>query len=324
MNKALREKILDPNCPTILYELIPPMGESTPEKIEAHARCAVELITSTPFRIDAINIPELHDEKRNGQFKQEQPHSVKLDPRVFAKLLRDISHDYLEIIVNRCSVYADWPTQQLWLQETSRRYEINNLIIVGGESSKIAYPGPSVIEMGQYLKTYSINGSFFWGGITIPTRRRTEAAKDEPYRLIEKALNGFEFFTSQVLYEANSIQRLLKDYYILCQQRSVAPKRIFLSFAPISTHNDLDFLRWLGVEIPSAVEIALCKADIGMGWRSVKIVKTILQDILVFVQKEQIKVPLGLNIEHITRHNFELSKEFIIELGNLYSTFMRH
>ncbi len=81
-------------------------------------------------------------------------------------------------------------------------------------------------------------------------------------------------------------------------------------------------MRWLGVSIPQKIEQELFKADIGIGWRSIRMAVNILQELLVYMHEEQINVPLGLNIEHITRHNFELSLEFINRLGKIYLDYM--
>lgn len=313
---SLREKISHPRRPVILYTLIPPSEKLTHTNVNAYAQCTIELLDSTPLIIDAVNIPDIRDEKRDSP--KTISYVSKIDARQFAKQLQAYSHNYLEMIINHCTVYEEWPVHDKWLEDVSKEYGIHNLIFVGGESHKIQYPGPSVIEMSQTVRKRYGN-LFFCGGITIPSRRNEDPSKDEPQRLLLKAENGLEFFTSQVLYEPYKIQLLLKDYYQLCLQKKVDPKRIFLSFAPISSRKDLDFLRWLGVVIPESVENILLEADIGIGWRSVKIAKVILQKILTFVRNENIEVPLGLSIEHISRHNFELSREFVEELGAIYN-----
>lgn len=313
--KRLREKIIQSDRPVILYELIPPSKKLKQTDIHAYAQCAVELLDSTSLIIDGINIPDIRDEERRTP--KINTFVSKTDSRLFAKKLQASSLKHLDIVINRCSVYEEWPEHNLWLENTFKNFDIDNLILVGGESHKIKYVGPSVIEMIQSIKQN--HQSFFCGGITIPSRRAEDPTKDEPYRLIEKGLNGLEFFTSQVNYEPYKIQSLLKDYYQLCTERKIKPKRIFLSFAPISSRKDLEFLRWLGVFIPDSVENILFEADIGIGWRSMKIAKVILHKILAFVHDENICVPLGLNVEHISRHNFELSKEFIEELGSIYN-----
>lgn len=315
---TLADKIRTPTLPVIFYELIPPSHDTDAATVQAYAECAAELVASTSVPIDAINLPEIRAERREA--KRTHPYEAKTDHRHFAYQFKQEFEKPVDLVVNRCTVYEDWGTQQGWLDETKTKFEIQNVILVGGETSRIRYPGPSVTEMAQSVR-YVYGDAFLCGGITIPTRRSLDTKKDEAHRLLEKARHGLEFFTSQVLYEPQSAQKLLLDYQQLCLQNDVEPRRIFLSFAPVSSRKDLEFLRWLGVEFPEEIKQTLLKVNIGIGWRSVKIAKRILADILAFVQTEKIDVPLGLNVEHITRHNFELSKEFIEELGAQYYDF---
>jgi 5,10-methylenetetrahydrofolate reductase len=317
--KNMRDKMFDYKHPVIFYELLPPEQHDT-VNLDAYIECAVDLLTSTPIMIDAVNIPEIREED-HGVSTRSQNYIPKMDPRVFAKMLEKASYNHIEVILNHCTVYEPLKQQKLWLESISKQHQINLLILVGGNSSKSVYPGPSVVEMGKYIKNHYKN-DILCGGITIPSRRYHDQVLDEPFRLYTKGLNGIDFFTTQVIYEPISIKLLLRDYWQICQEKDVQAKRIFLSFAPISTHKDLDFLRWLGVSIPKTVEHELFKANIGIGWRSTKVAVQIFQEILNFMIEEQIQVPLGINIEHITRHNFELSLEFIERLGSLYHHYM--
>lgn len=93
---------------------------------------------------------------------------------------------------------------------------------------------------------------------------------------------------------------------------------IFLSFAPLTTSADLALLKWLGVQIPKKTEDLIKTGWLGLGWRSQQVCQDILEDILSFVQKEHIGVPIGLNVEHINRHNYESSFSLLERLTNLY------
>lgn len=305
----MREKIITAHHPVILYEIIPPAEKAKPENAEAYAQCAVELLNSSPIIIDGINIPDIRDEKRDG-ISHHREFLTKSDAREFGKSIKMASERPLEIVINRCTVFDPLPVQHQWLKETIEKYDIHNLVLVGGASSKERYCGPSVVELTEIIhQTYE---SFFCGAIFIPSRTH------EAMRLLEKTLRGTNFFTSQILYEPYLIKDVIKQYWQLCQKKQILPKRIFLSFAPVSSKKDLEFMHWLGVVFPEEVEKMLFEADIGIGWRSMKITKAVLQSILQFMHDENIDVPLGLNIEHISRHNFELSKEFIEELGTIY------
>lgn len=311
--KTLRDKIMDASMPVIFYELLPPPGEKA-ANTDAYIDCAIDLLTSTPVNIDGVNIPEIRDESKDEQRTDE--FVPKMDPRHFAERLEQ-AYRNINVVLNHCTVYEDLEEQKAWLLKSSAHQNLGGVILVGGSSSKIQYVGPSVIEMLQYIRSHHAR-ELFCGGITIQTRRAHDAIRDEPHRLLTKSLNGMEFFTSQIIYDPISIKFLLRDYAYACREEGIEPKRIFLSFAPVSSQKDLRFLRWLGVFIPKTVEDELFKAEIGIGWRSLKIATNNLLEILQFMNKEKIQVPLGLNIEHVSRHNFELSFEFVERLGEVY------
>jgi len=315
VKNVLVEKIRSPDTPVIFYELIPPAKGADESVTHAYAECAAELVADCSTSIDAINLPEIRTERREAE--RTHPYEPKTDQREFARQFKATFGNTVELVVNRCTVYEEWEVQQTWLEETNETFGIQNIILVGGESSKVRYPGPSVTEMACSIH-YVYGKTFFCGGITIPTRRHRNPSKDEAHRLLHKGRHGLEYFTSQVLYEPQGIQQLLLDYDRLCKAQGEPAKRILLSFAPVSSRKDLSFLRWLGVYVPKDVESTLLKANIGIGWRSLKTACQILNHILAFVEEHQIDVPLGLNVEHITRQNFELSKQFIEELGVHY------
>lgn len=318
---SLPLKIRDPKCPVILYEIIPPAKDTDDESAIEYAKCASDLVFSTSVRVDAFNIPEIRAEKREGE--RTYQFFSKCEPREFGEQLLLFTHGDTEIIVNHSPVYDPLEFQEKWLEEMANKYHQRNIILVGGESREIKYPGPSVSKMLEFMAK-KFPEKFFPGGIAIPTRRCTpEKGTDEPLRMLEKIQAGIEYFTTQILYEPEHIQKLLMDYHNLCEANEIKPKRIFFSFSPVTSKKDLEFLRWLGVVIPEDAEKRMLKADIGIGWRSIKVLSETLSEILMFHDKHELNVPIGINIEHLTHHNFELTKELIEQLGKFYYLYLK-
>ncbi|WED43133.1 hypothetical protein [Legionella cardiaca] len=316
--KTLKEKIVDNSSPVIFYELLPPPN-GKPIAVDAYIECAIDLLSHLPITIDAVNIPEIHsDEKGDGNQRKNVP---KIDPVAFAKIIREKTEKKFNVVLNHSTVYHPLTEEIDWINAASHSHGSPTIILVGGSSSKINYPGPSVLEMANYIQEHCKNKDIFCGGITIQSRRSSEATQDEPFRIYKKSLAGMNFFTTQIIYDAMSIKLLLRDYDLFCKKHDIEPKRIFLSFAPISTRKDLDFLRWLGVQISKETERELFKTSLGIGWRSMKVAALLLHEILHFIREKNIVVPLGLNIEHITCHNFELSLGFIKQLGQQYNNY---
>ena len=105
------------------------------------------------------------------------------------------------------------------------------------------------------------------------------------------------------------------------KKNKVMPRRILLSFAPVSSNKNIDFLKWLGVEIPLQTEKRLSNQKLRMTDESLKIATEILIDILQNNEKEEIRVPVGLNVEHIMSYNFQYSINMLQELSKIYREF---
>ena len=139
--------------------------------------------------------------------------------------------------------------------------------------------------------------------------------------MLRKGSNGIEFFTTQVLYDSKKIKKMLKYYDEICKENNVLPRRMLLSFAPVSSEKNIEFLKWLGVEIPSSTERRLLNEESNMTNVSLDIATEILNDILKNNEKLGITVTIGLNVEHIMSYNFQYSINMLQELSRIYREF---
>ena len=153
------------------------------------------------------------------------------------------------------------------------------------------------------------------GGISIPSREK------ESLKLIEKSKNGSEFFTTQVLYDSSKIIKMISHYQKRCDEQNTFPRRLLLSFAPVSSKKNINFLKWLGVDIPADTEEYLNENDQIMTERSMEIAINVLNETLTFLNENKIIVPIGLNVEHIMSYNFQASIEMLQELARIYREF---
>ena len=305
----IRDKIKKPQRPVVAYEILPPREKDG--TLNAYAETISSLLSQT--HIDAINIPEVHDEEGRGE--RPVSNQKRGEPRKFGMLLQDIVG--IEAIVNRVVVHMPLKKQMEWIQETYSQFEIDNLVIVGGESSKKKYPGPTVNESLEKISQDNRlrENSILCGGICIPSRRK------ESKNLIGKSECGAEFFTTQVLCDSDNIMKMIKNYQERCDKVNTFPRRILLSFAPVSSQKNIDFLKWLGVEIPKDTERYLNGRPGSMTERSLDVAIEVLNEILAFITNNNLKVPVGLNVEHIMSYNFQSSVEMLQELANIYRKF---
>ena len=302
----IKDKIKRPRRPVVAYEILPPREKDG--TLNSYAANISSLLSQT--HIDAINIPEVRDEVARGE--RPVKNQLRAEPREFGRLLQDIVG--VEAIVNRVIVHQKLNDELKWLEDTNKKYEIENLITVGGESRSIDYPGPSVNEaLAAIKKNENIN--LLCGGISIPSREK------ESLKLIEKSENGSEFFTTQVLYDSSKIIKMISHYQKRCDEKKTFPRRLLLSFAPVSSEKNIKFLKWLGVEIPAETEEILIEDVNIMTDKSMEITVNVLKEILNHLNENDIIVPIGLNVEHIMSYNFQASIEMLQELSRIYREF---
>ena len=302
----IKDKIKRPRRPVVVYEILSPREKDG--TLNSYAENISSLLAQT--HIDAINIPEVRDEIGRGE--RPVKNQLRAEPREFGKLLQDIVG--IESIVNRVVVHQTLEKEMVWFEETYNKYEIENLITVGGESRNITYPGPSVNEALEAIKQ-NLTLDVLCGGISIPSREK------ESRKLIEKSKNGSEFFTTQVLYDSSKIIKMISHYQKRCDEQNTFPRRLLLSFAPVSSKKNIKFLKWLGVDIPTDTEKYLNENDQIMTERSMEIAINVLNETLKFLNENKIVVPIGLNVEHIMSYNFQASIEMLQELARIYREF---
>ena len=302
----IKDKIKRPRRPVVVYEILSPREKDG--TLNSYAENISSLLAQT--HIDAINIPEVRDESGRGE--RPVKNQLRAEPREFGKLLQDIVG--IESIVNRVVVHQTLEKEMVWFEETYNKYEIENLITVGGESRNITYPGPSVNEALEAIKQ-NLTLDVLCGGISIPSREK------ESRKLIEKSKNGSEFFTTLVLYDSSKIIKMISHYQKRCDEQNTFPRRLLLSFAPVSSKKNIKFLKWLGVDIPTDTEKYLNENDQIMTERSMEIAINVLNETLTFLNENKIVVPIGLNVEHIMSYNFQASIEMLQELARIYREF---
>jgi 5,10-methylenetetrahydrofolate reductase len=231
-----------------------------------------------------------------------------MDPRDFVQRLgADLSVDP---IVN--NVVAHMPSAaafRRWVDESLDGLGLRSFVLVGGTNSRIRYPGPTVLEANQVLR--SVAGSredVALGNITIPDR------ENEVDRLLEKTRAGCDFFTTQVLFAAEPMATVLRAYGKRCAAQGLKPATVLLSFAPVSDYQDLEFLAWLGASVtPRTEETLAASEEKSLGRSSLELARTLWSQLLAAALQSRPAVPLGVNIEEVSLHNFDLAVQMARE-----------
>jgi 5,10-methylenetetrahydrofolate reductase len=276
-----------PARPPILFEALPPQVESTEEQWQDH----LDLLD--PLRhagLAGVNVPEIV----NGAYRTVEPRSFA------AALQRRLG---VRAILNRITVHHTLPALKSWATETRLGHGIHDLVLVGGEKSSETYPGVGVLPALESLGPAVKKANGHLGVITIPTRRRKDL--DEPVRLARKQAAGADFAVSQILCEPEAALLLQSDV-AKATPAGTLPLTLFWSLAPVARKRDLEFLDWLGVEVPPAVRkdlLAIGEPDKRL-LRSHELNVAIARRLLEGAERAG-SGPIGFCVEHVMLSNIE-------------------
>ena len=235
---------------SVVLEVLPPTLKSGLEGLHRRLSRVRRLIENGDF--DAVNIPEIHDEEnRNDRGHRRHEYSARMQPRELGRRIQDELG--IPAIVNH--VVSFDPADQLldWVNETVQGHDIHNLVLVGAPHDRRQWPGPAVGEANQLIRQQFGSGEVCIGNICIP--QREDSPISEAVRMEQKAQDGADFFSTQIIFDAADIISLLSDLQDQAPNACGVP--LLVSLCPVKRFRQLGFLRYLGVRVPDHLDSLL-------------------------------------------------------------------
>jgi 5,10-methylenetetrahydrofolate reductase len=283
----------------LLFEPVPPSIRANPVRSGLHVEELVRLLRGID-RLDAIDIPELVDENHEGR-----PYYRTGDIRGFARTLSELAGR--SVIVNKVVAHLPSVSElERWVAETVGQ-GLSNVVLVGGSSRYIPYPGPPVIEANRICHKLLADRGGLVGNIAIPQRM------GEAHRMLAKTRAGSSFFTTQILFASTSVIRMLREYDREARAVATAPSAVLLSFAPIADEADAEFVRWLGADLPEEAEERIMNSgdDLPPSARSVRRALEVYREVDRARIDEGWSVPLGVNVEQVSQRHLASAVEML-------------
>lgn len=258
---------------------------------------------SRALATDGFIVYDIQDEPgRADEAPRPFPFRELMDSSPYAALLARTSGK--PCVVYKCVADAQFND---WVSTASGDHGHSAINLVGRPSSTQEYQGPTLADAMNYVNTQS---TLKFGCVCIAERHTLESArargKDYPtehLNMVRKIAAGAEWFISQAVYDTEPTIRLLKDYAAICKQQGIAPKKVVLTFAPVSRPKTIKFLKWLGVKVPSEVETNILEAESPVE-KSIEILCQHLDTILS--ECSNIGVPLGVSCESVSIFKAEI------------------
>ncbi len=249
--------------------------------------------------MDLIMLTDLVSESRIGGPKND--FIPKIDNLLFWESIKQKRPSVIPI---PCKVCVLVPKREFarWVNAAYAK-GVRNVVLVGGESDGIRYPGYTVLEAADFIKKRYPDMNV--GGITIFTR------PGEAARIVAKKKHGIDFFFSQIIFESSNLKQVLLQLTQLCEAEGIDIPHIYISLAPAGSVKHIEFMQWLGVEFPSAIrDYLISGGEECVMPRTFEIIERTLEEIFALKECPAFN-RLGFNIEHLFYQNLDLAEKLL-------------
>ena len=290
------------SCPTqllertadgvLLYGLTPPRLATTAERAHEIARATLARLASV--ELDALILYDVDAEADRSPNPRPFPFMPMMDPATF--LDRHLSDWPGPVIVYRAvSKYTQTELSD-WL--TSADPDRVLTVLVGAASRH-------QVVTTRLADAYQLHAALprrpVLGGVLIAERHAARA--DEHQRMLRKQGHGCQFFVSQVCYDLDHIRNLLSDYAYTCRDQGVDPRPTVLTLAPCGSMTTLEFMSWLGIDIPRWLRTQIVRSGDPLA-ESYDQCLTNARTLIAFCRR--LGLPFGINVESLTNRKVEI------------------
>jgi hypothetical protein len=304
---GLIDRITNRSGEFLLFALTPPRSSSAGERAQQIADATLARLGT--LDLDGLVLYDIADEAARNPAERPFPFMPTLDPAAF--LADNLTGWTAPTIVYRAvSKYSPAELGTWFTQQDPSRV----MTVLVGTSSRDSRSKTSLID-AQALSRQA-NPSLLVGGVAIPERHRQR--DDEHLRLLTKQAAGSRFFVTQVVYDINAAKNLVSDYHYACAERSTPGAPIVFTFSVCGSMRTLEFLRWLGVDVPRWIENDLTHAADTLE-ASYRLALTTATDLIAYCR--QLGVPFGINVESVSNRRVEI--EMAVRLAEHLSAELR-
>ena len=276
----------------MLFALTPPRLKTATDRVAEIAETTMERLL--PLGLDGLILYDIDDESSRNPSERPFPFSPTLDPaEYFDKYL------------------AAWPTPVI-LYRAVAKYGLDDLgswlssqdtarvmtVLVGAPSAGAATAVS--LSQAQDLRRH-LSPDLLMGGVAIPERHSRRS--DEHLRLVAKQEAGCRFFVTQVVYDVNAAKNLVSDYKYHCAAAGIDPVPIVFTFSVCGSMKTLEFLRWLGVDVPRWIENDLRHASDTLATSQEQAYSAAVE---LTSYCRGLGVPVGINVESVSIRRVEI------------------
>lgn len=294
MKGTLQHKIKSGKSGIVFYSLTPPKITTESEKVAVIAGGQIDRLKD--LEIDGLIIYDIQDESLRTD--KERPFSFipTISPEIYSKdLLTTLPVPkiiYKSIANHTREMFADW---------LSRNTDLEATVFVGASSQQqLQATNFSLSDAYQVKREMGLD--ILLGGVAIPERHTKKG--DEHLRMFSKMQNGCNFFVSQCIYNINETKNVMSDYHYHALSNDTRPAPVIFTLTPCGSLKTLQFMEWLGIEVPKWVYNDL-KYSKDILQSSIHTATNIAGEILNYAASKNL--PVGFNIESVSNKKDEIN-----------------
>ncbi|MDY7084237.1 MAG: 5,10-methylenetetrahydrofolate reductase [Actinomycetota bacterium] len=301
---SLQSKLAEAQGGVMLFSITPPRRATAPERVKEIAGITVRRLAG--LDLDGLILYDIDDESDRNPDERPFPYLPTLDPASFhADHLGDWDKP---TVIYRCVGKYEEHELRGWLSSASPE-----LLTVFVGSSSHTKPVRTSLRRAQRLH-HEVSPALPLGAVVIGERHARHG--DEHLRMLTKQERGCTFFISQVVYDLNETKNLVSDYFFACRDAGITPRPIIFTLSLCGSAKTLEFLEWLGVEVPPwlATELRESPDPVADSRRECL---AIARDLKAYC--ERLGMPYGFNVESVSirKAEIEASTELAREVAAL-------
>ena len=294
----LRQRIAERRGGVVLFGMTPPRQGTPSEGVRQVAERTMQRLE--PLDIDGLILYDIDDESDRNPAERPFPYAATLDPAEFADQLEGWKKP---VVIYRC--VGKYTPERLGSWLGSQNPERVLSVFVGASSQDKAVSVS--LSQAQALR-HEVQPDLLLGGVAIPERHQSRG--DEHERLLAKQAAGVTFFVTQVVYDVNAAKDLLSDYHFACQEGGIEPVPVIFTLSVCGSLKTLEFLEWLGVNVPRWVHNDLSHSEDTLQ-KSYEQCLATAEELIAFA--DRLGLPIGFNIESVAIRRAEI--EASVELA---------
>ncbi|WP_328466478.1 5,10-methylenetetrahydrofolate reductase [Actinoplanes sp. NBC_00393] len=296
----LHDQLSEACSGVLLFSITPPRRSATEERVKEIAEVTLDRLSR--LDLDGLILYDIDDESDRNPEERPFPYLPTLDPAHY--YTGYLSGWRQPVIIYRCvGKYAE-DELRTWM--TGADPSVLGVFVGASSGSKVVRTG---LRRAQELRAET-RPDLPLGAVVIGERR------DEHLRMLAKQERGTSFFISQVIYHVNETKNLISDYFYECRTRGVEPRTIIFTLSLCGSLKTLEFVRWLGVDVPRWLENSIRHAPDPLA-ESYRQCVAIANDLATFC--EHLGVPYGFNVESVSirKAEIEASTHLATEIASL-------